>query len=538
MNQLPENYIGIISKLKDRIRATRLKAAFAANKELLLLYWELGQAILEMQQSEGWGTRVIDRISADLKADFPDFKGLSVRNLTYMVTFARLFPLFAQQPAAQIEVIDGQSDIITQQLAAQLPWGHIQLLMDKTKEQKELDFYLKKCLENGWSRNILAEQIGSNLFSRQGKAITNFSNTLPALQSDLAEQTLKNPYLFDFLSLGEEARERDLENALIQHLKNFMLELGRGFAYVGRQKNLVVKGDDFFLDLLFYNYNLHCFVVIELKVGDFKPEYAGKLNFYINTVNEQIKGTEDKPTIGVLLCKTPNETVVRYSLQGIESPIGVAEYELAKALPKKLRGEIPSIEELEAEIEREYEELKSPAEKRLDLLKQKISGLNKTEVQIAITPEIFDSILKSSIIPLFQQLLVRLEEFEAMFMNKTCYWSGITRNVETPEGVDGIWNSEDFRNSNQQFQFFYSLWGFKKGGTDTFSTSFQLRFMIEPYWYGLVLVNHNNHQPFIKKLYPENYSKKDFDFINETISNYLIDQIEHNVEMLKDEKNG
>lgn len=534
MSPLPDNYIGVLSKLKQRIQAARMKAAYAVNKELLMLYWELGRTIQEMQEAEGWGAKVIDRISADLKADFPDFKGLSTRNLKYMVSFAKWFPTFGQQAAAQLQSEDTDALIKMQQVAAQLPWGHLQLLMDKVSTLEELSFYMLKCLENGWSRNILAEQIGTELFKRQGNAITNFNRTLPEAQSDLAQQTLKNPYLFDFLSLGEEIRERELENALIQHLKSFMLELGRGFAYVGRQKNLVVQGDDFFLDLLFYNYNLHCFVVVELKVGDFKPEYAGKLNFYVNTVNEQIKGPEDKPTIGVLLCKTPNETVVRYSLQGIESPIGVAEYELSKALPKQLKGEMPTIEELEAEIEREYEELKSPAQKRLDLLKQKISGLGKNEVQLGFSNEVFETVLRTSIVPMFQQLLIHLEEFEDMFMGSTYYWNGITRQIEVPEELIGIWNSDDFKRAQREYVFNYRLWGFKKGGTETFDTGIDLRFMVEPYWYGLILVNYNNQWPFIKKLYSESYTQEDLQLIIETISNRLMDQIDFNVERLRE----
>lgn len=534
MSQLPANYIGILGKLKERIRSVRLKAALAVNKELLYLYWELGQCILEMQKSEGWGAKVIDRLSSDLKADFPDFKGLSPRNLKYMVSFARLFPGFGQQPAAQMEVSGSQEDRIVQQHAAQLPWGHLQLLMDKVSDAKELRFYIVKCVEQGWSRNILAEQIRSQLFQRQGNAITNFKQTLPNTQSDLAIQTLKNPYLFDFLRLGEEMRERDLEDALVKHLKSFMLELGRGFAYVGRQKNLVVQGDDFFLDLLFYNYHLHCFVVFELKVGDFKPEYAGKLNFYVNAVNEQLKGPEDKPSIGVLLCKTPNETVVRYSLQGIESPIGVADYQLSQALPKQLKGEIPSIEELEAEIDREYEELKSPAQKRLDLLRQRILGLGKPEVQVGYSSDVFEKVLRESIIPMFQKLLLNLEQYEDMFMDCSYFWNGITRQILDPEGLIGIWNSIDFFNGHSQYVFQYRLIGFKKAGADSFDVVTELQFRVEPYWWGLILVNYYNHQPFIKKLYTEAFTTEDIALITDMFSERLIDQIEANIERLKE----
>jgi predicted nuclease of restriction endonuclease-like (RecB) superfamily len=260
MSRLPHNYISTLSHLKEQIRKARIKTALLVNAGLIKLYWEIGIAILEMQREQGWGAKVIDRLSADLKVDFPDFKGLSVRNLKYMARFAKTFPVFGQQPAAQMQNAD--TEVIGQQPVAQLPWGHIQVLMDKVQEPAALKFYILQCLENSWGRNELIEQINSNLFERQGHAITNFSSTLPAPESDLVQQTLKNPYLFDFLGLGDEARERDLENALVEHLKKFMLELGRGFAYVGRQKNLVVEGDDFFLDLLFYNFNLHCFIIL------------------------------------------------------------------------------------------------------------------------------------------------------------------------------------------------------------------------------------------------------------------------------------
>lgn len=355
------------------------------------MYWEIGNIILQQQKEAGWGAKVIDRLSADLRAEFPDFKGLSVRNLRYMRTFAEAWPDFlstssvapieksiVQTPSAQLQVTESQNSIIVQTVSAQLPWSHHQIILDKIKDSQLRLFYIQKCAENGWSHSVLAHQIESRLHERTGTAITNFKETLPSVQSDLVQQTLKNPYVFDFLSLGEELKEKELEKALIQHLKKFMLELGKGFAYVGNQKNIVVGDNDFFLDLLFYNYNLHCFVVFELKMGAFEPEFAGKLNFYVNTINSQVKGEEDKPTIGVLLCKTPNETVVRYSLQGIASPIGVAEYELSQVLPDKLEGNIPGVEELEAELDKEYKELNSPPDEKGDQLKKKLKELKQS----------------------------------------------------------------------------------------------------------------------------------------------------------------
>ena len=334
----------------------------------------MGRIILEQQQSEGWGTKIIDRLATDLKTEFPDSKGFSVRNLKYMRTFAEAYPDFikipmsapepgkgkagkgktaiVQAPLAQLE--KAETAPIVQAALAQLSWYHLVAILEKVKDYKERIFYIRKAIENGWSRNVLVLQIESNLYKRKGKTLNNFELTLPAYESDLAKETFKSPYLLDFLTLGPATKEKELERALVQHLKSFMLELGRGFAYVGNQFNMVVEDDDYFLDLLFYNVKLHCYVIFELKMGNFKPEYTGKLNFYINAVDEEIKSKVDNPTIGILLCKTPNDTVVKYALKGIKTPLGVAEYTFTKALPKQMRKELPSIEELEAELDKEY----------------------------------------------------------------------------------------------------------------------------------------------------------------------------------------
>jgi predicted nuclease of restriction endonuclease-like (RecB) superfamily len=315
MNSINENYYGILEELKARIRLTRRQAILNLNNDLLTIYWLIGAAILQQQDEEGWGAKIIQRLSADLKIEFPDIKGLSVRNLKYMRAFAEAWPVFVQQPAAQIQATGNQLSKIINQAAAKLPWGHHQVILDRIKSTDERAFYVRKAVESGWSRSMLTEQIRSELHLRQGRAITNFDSTLPKEQSDLAKETLKNPYIMDFIGFNEEMHERELEKALLQHIKKFMLELGRGFAFVGNQFNLQVQEDDYFLDLLFFNYHLNCFVIIELKVGVFKPEFAGKMNFYINSVDEQIKNPNHDPTIGVLLCKTPNETVIKYALK-------------------------------------------------------------------------------------------------------------------------------------------------------------------------------------------------------------------------------
>lgn len=526
MNLLPKNYIEIIGKLKLQIKQSRIKAALKANQVVLELYWEIGLTIFQMQKEEGWGTKVIERISTDLKADFPDFKGLSVRNLKYMVLFAKTFPEFGQQAAALLKNDEIQELKFGQQLAAQLPWGHIQVLLDKNFESKKLNFYAQKCVDNGWSRNILAEQINTDLYRRQGNAITNFTQTLPSEISELAKETLKNPYLFDFLSLGEEAKERDLETALTKHLKQFMLELGRGFAYVGRQKNLVVEGDDFFLDLLFFNYNLNCFVVFELKVGDFKPEFAGKLNFYVNTVNEQLKSNMHKHTIGVLLCKTPNETVVKYSLQGIESPIGVAEYQLSEALPRQLKGELPSIEELENEIDKSYEELKSPQQNKLSLLKKKLNGIINKPLEQEFTMEAWISIFDNSLIPLFKTILIQLEDYRDLFLNQDYFWNG-NNNITDIDKVKDAWKDEKFIRGRVLY-FQYNFRAFKPSGTDAWDDLVQLSVHLEPYRYSFSTIG--SIDPIYKKLYTEQLSSEDIEMITEKMCEYLNNRIEKYIE--------
>lgn len=408
MSLLPDkNYQTLLNSLKEKIRQARVKAVVSVNYYLIQVYWEIGNTIAQQQHAEGWGAKTVDNLSRDLKAEFTDMKGLSPRNLRYMRDFATAYPHFPflqaplaklkdesilQPSAAKLEAagsLKNKSKILQppaaksnntfdheflQPLLAQIPWTHHTIILDKIKPAEERLFYIQKTIENGWSKNVLSLQIESGLYKRQGKAITNFTATLPAPDSDLAMQTFKSPYILDFLTLGEAAKERDVERGLIEHLKKFMLELGRGFAYVGNQYNLNVKGDDYFLDLLFYNYHLHCFVVFELKIGEFKPEFAGKLNFYINTINQQMKGREDKPTIGILLCKTPNDTVVKYSLQGIATPIGVADYKLAKALPKALKSDMPSVQELERALETKVKD-KTPFEKELEKLKPLIGKI-------------------------------------------------------------------------------------------------------------------------------------------------------------------
>ena len=330
------SYGEILDELKSKIELARQKAAFSVNRELILLYWEIGRTILKQQKKEGWGAKIIDRLSKDLTRSFPDMRGVSPRNLKYMRQFAQLYPDFT----------------IVQDPLAQLTWYHIITLMDKVKDEKKRLWYAHQAIRNGWSRNILVHQMETDLYQRQGgyEKITNFKNTLPPPQSDLAQQTLKDPYVFDFLAMTYDAKELEIHKELVRHITKFLLELGTGFAFVGSQYHLEVSGKDFYIDLLFYHLNLRCYVVIELKTGDFKPEYAGQLNFYLSAVDSRIKGKEDNPTIGIILCKNKNKIVAEYALRNLAKPMGVAEYKLLRTIPEKLRKALPSPKEIQSEL--------------------------------------------------------------------------------------------------------------------------------------------------------------------------------------------
>lgn len=329
-----QSYAALLTSIKERIQTAQVRAAVAVNQELMLLYWGIGREILARQEQEGWGKNVIPRLSQDLSSAFPEMKGLSPRNLGYMKAFAEAWP----------------DEAILQEPLAKLTWFHNLTLLEKIKPQEERLWYARAAIEHGWSRNVLVIQIEGGLYQRQGKAITNFTKTLPAPQSDLAQQLLKDPYNFDFLTLSKDASERELETGLVEHIQKFLLELGTGFAFVGRQVPLEVAGEDYRLDLLFYHLKLRCFVVIDLKAGPFKPEYAGKMNFYLAAVDDTRKHPSDNPAIGLILCKSKKEVVVEYALRHTATPMGIAEFRHLEKLPAKFQGSLPSMEELAAEL--------------------------------------------------------------------------------------------------------------------------------------------------------------------------------------------
>ena len=339
---LPSDYQAWLATLKTRIQTAQQRAVLAVNQELLQLYWQIGRDILLRQQEQGWGARVIERLAQDLRSTFPELKGFSRANLMYMRAFAENWPDFKDAP-------------IVQQAVGQIPWGHNLVLITKLKVREERLSYAGLCQQNGWSRNVLVHQIETRLLDRQGGAVSNFPSTLPESQSELAQQTFKDPYVFDFLNLGAEIKERDIETALTTHITNFLLELGAGFAFVGRQTPLEVEGEDYFIDLLFYHLKLRCYIVVELKSGDFKPEYVGKLNFYLSAVDSQIKAAHDAPSIGLLLCKSRKKVVAEYALRDNNKPIGIAEYQLGQHLPEELDRQLPSIERIEQALGQDSE---------------------------------------------------------------------------------------------------------------------------------------------------------------------------------------
>ena len=338
-------YKNWLSDLKSKIRSVQAKAAVAVNTALIDFYWELGKMITEKEQH--WGDKLIERLAKDLKEEFPDMKGFSSSNLKY----CKRFYLFYQVTIGQQVVDQLQSpDSIIQNLTTKIPWGHNILIFSKSKDLQEAHFYIRETIENGWSRDTLALQLKSQLYARQGKAITNFRKTLPDPLSDLAQQSLKDPYVFDFLTMTKPYHEKDIEKQLVTHITKFLLELGKGFAFVGQQYHLLVGETDYYIDLLFYHIKLKCYVVIELKNTKFIPEYAGKLNFYLSAVDSLLKSEADQPTIGILLCRDKNNIETEFALRDINKPMGVSEFQLTEILPDELKSSLPSIEEIENEL--------------------------------------------------------------------------------------------------------------------------------------------------------------------------------------------
>lgn len=349
---IPEDYKEWLNELKARILNSQLKAAASVNSELIRLYWDIGKMIVEKQKLSQWGDKLIDQLAQDLRADFPETGGFSRSNLFYIRQFYLFYNQNDQLVEQAVRLI--KNGIVEQpvrqlRLITQVPWGHNVIILKKIKDQKEALFYIQQTISNNWSRSVLQMQIESNLYGRQGKAITNFELTLPKPQSDLANQLLKDPYNFNFLTLEKDVQELDLERQLVKNITQFLLELGKGFAYMGRQYELQVGTKEYRLDLLFYHVRLKSYVVIELKTKEFEPEFIGKLNFYLSAIDSLVKAQDDGPTIGMLLCRTKDNLNVEFALRDVNKPIGVSEFTFSE-LPKKIQKAMPTVEELEREL--------------------------------------------------------------------------------------------------------------------------------------------------------------------------------------------
>lgn len=564
-----DKYHIILSVLKDKIRNARIQAALSVNTQMLKMYWEIGNAILEQQKEEGWGAKVIDTLAQDLRSEFEDMKGLAPRNLRYMRDFAAAYPQFValqesfaklseseqkaiwQPLAAKLEVPQkaGKKKAVRKDqkaiwqplvaklqppqkaalLAAQITWAHNIVLLFKLQSIEDRIFYAEKTIQNGWSRRVLEIQIDSKLHERTGKAITNFESTLPAPQSDLARESFKNPYVFDFLAMGEEMQERELEKALIAHIKKFMLELGKGFAYVGNQYHLEVSDNDYFLDLLFFNYHLNCFVIFELKVGDFEPEFAGKLNFYINTVDEKIKTTNNNPTIGILLCKTPNKTVVEYALRGVKNPLGVSDYELSKALPQKLKSDLPTIEELEKEMEKSFEELQTPSERKLNRIKDLISQLKFPEADEKKNEKHCKAMFDKVVLPIKHNLEKSLKEVIAMFASVEWLIAvGSTGYYEESDAAKELAKHKTVGELRLELR----LHGFKKGGVKAFGIWCEMNIDLQEFYYKIGR-NRNADSLWLENVYRLMPTKAEMKKLEEKFSESLFTDIEQNIERIK-----
>ena len=335
--QLTE-YISWVNELKNLIQKTQIKAAISVNRELLGLYWTIGKSISEKVNKANWGSSVVEKLSKDLKVEFPNQKGFSRSNLFSMKKWFE----FYSKSEIDLEKV--------QQLVGQIPWGQNVVIISKSRSIEEALFYSNKTIANNWSRSVLLHQIELNFYERHGKAVTNFTTTLPTPHSELAIETLKDPYKFDFLTLQEKAFEKDIENQLVKHITSFLLELGTGFSFIGQQVPVKIDNQDFYIDLLFYHIKLKCYVVVELKAIEFKAEFAGKMNLYLSAIDDSLKTDFENPTIGLLLCKSKSKIIAEYALRGMTQPIGIAEYEINKAIPKEIKTELPTIEEIELAI--------------------------------------------------------------------------------------------------------------------------------------------------------------------------------------------
>jgi predicted nuclease of restriction endonuclease-like (RecB) superfamily len=503
------------------------------------MYWEIGNTISQQEISEGWGAKTVEKLANDLKSEFPDIKGFSARNLRYMRTFALEYPEFVilQQNVAKLQNYENQTVIILQRIVAKLPWGHNCTLLDKTKDPDERLFYAQKTLQNGWTKNMLSNQLETGLYKRQGSLTNNFSDILPAYDSELALQLFKDPYNLDFIMLGDEARERDLELALMNHVTKFLLELGDGFAFMARQKKFEAGGKEFFIDLLFYHTKMRRHIIIELKIGEFEPEYVSKMNLYLGLADDTLKSIHDEPSIGLILCKTKNRIVAEYSLRDTSKPIGIAEYKIAEMLPADLISELPSIKEIEKELDLEISELQRPVDTRLQAIKEKLKTVAAEEIQTAANHQILQDLFNNGIDPMCRQIIsTMMNNFTGEFLTQAVNFMYDGKTVYSIDEVKVFWKEEANLKRTTRFTFNYRLNGFRKSGTNNFDEFLSLDFVTTDYWYGFILDHFNNGNPILKKMYHEPITRQDIQVIEDAMVTKVLDRIEWIINYLENEK--
>lgn len=546
MSNLPDNYQQILKQLKEKIRSARTKVVYTVNTQLLEIYWEVGRTILDQQELEGWGTKVIDRLSSDLRGEFPDMKGFSVRNLKYMRAFAEAYPNFktlpekqtnqakinkseyVQTPSAQLAQNDENQFVQTN--LAQLSWSHHTAILDKISDPQIRKFYLQKTIENGWSRNVMIHQIESELHNRQGKIQSNFETAIAPPNSELVQQVFKDPYKFGFIYLGEEATERDLEDALTNQLTKFLLELGQWFSFMGRQYKITLGEKEYFFDLLFYHTRLKRYIVIDLKIDEFKPEYKGKMDFYLNMADDQLRDAGDESSIGLILCKTKNGMVVEYALKDSTKPIGIAEYSISDKLPKDIKGELPTVEELEAELERGVQSFQKPIEKKLNKLKELISGLKSEEVKEKRTPQNTARVFKEFVLPLKQEITRSLDqEIIPLFESyEWMIWTDSQGHHSDEEAFEYL--DERLNNYCQSFKIEIKLRGLIKAGKKAFDIWKDISIKMGNYSYLCEIGGVAGVQ--LEKLYHQIPDKREIGRLAETFSEWIVEDINQRLEQV------
>lgn len=529
MTSNPDKYFHVVNSLKEKIRLARIKASNTVNTQLLQLYWEIGATILNEEISAGWGAKIVDKLAKDLRLEFSDMKGLSARNLRYMRDFASAYPHFSilQADLAKSQETKNELSTILQADLAKLSWYHHITLLDKIKDKAIRGFYIRKVIENGWTRDNMVHQIESGLHKRQGALTHNFDHTIQSYDSELTRQLFKDPYKFEFIGLGEEAKERDLEKALMHQIEKVLLELGEGFALYGRQHKLNAGDKEYFIDLLFYHTKLRRYVVIELKIGEFMPEYIGKMNLYLGLADDCLKGQYDEPTIGLILCKTKDKIVAEYALRDTSKPIGIAEYKITEMLPEDIKGDLPTIEEIERKLDEDIDQHQNPINARLKTVKERIQAIQGEKIQTKATDVILNNLFDKGLKPLFLKVIKKLvSTFEDDFMNFPIIWHIDDKQISSLTKLESLWKTKDYVEKGHEIQLNIGLQGFRNAGPNDIDASLTLFFVKERLWYGLSISGYNDDKPILKKMYHQGITEENMQRIEDIMVDQALDRIE------------